>query len=353
MEKETRRVTAFIIAGLLLAVGVGFGVWRVSSPASPSVTDTATADTNISSDSSTTRGAKSASASQRQDSNNDISGDKDEPSSSSRSKKRAHTDKHDPFLAPNAQVYASGPDSGQPTRYYRPDSVGGTDYSDDSGQSGNGNQPDGEVGAGNGSTDIYVEPTPGAGATPAEPGPLTDAPGSTPAPGAGTGVATPAPSTDVPVTTTPGTGTPGTSTPGKTPGQTTKPSTPSRKPASPTRGSRPDRDPEGGWVPSHDDGDDNAGGMPEPTNGGNDGADGTDGGALDGAPIADDTSADTDQATATEGTGVEVPEEPTVDGDRPSEPAPLDNPVADLFDPMSGDSDAVAPSLDTAEPTAG
>lgn len=122
-------------------------------------------------------------------------------------------------------------------------------------------------------------------------------------------------------------------------------------------------------MPSHDDSDDSAGGMPEPTDDGNDGADETDGGALDGAPIADGntdgtdgtdstpitdgTSADTDQATATEGTGVEVPEEPTVDGDQPSEPAPLDNPVADLFDPMSGDSDAVAPSLDTAEPTAG
>ncbi|QNE89071.1 hypothetical protein H0194_08290 [Corynebacterium incognita] len=372
MEKETRRVAAFIVVGLLLAVGVGFGVWRVSSPASPSVTDTATADTNISSDSSTTRAAKSASASQRQDANDDASGDKDEPSSSSGSKKRAHTDKHDPFLAPNAQVYASGPGSGEPTRYYRPDSVGGSDYSDGSGQTGSGNQTGGDVGAGNGSTEIYAEPTPGAGATPAQPGPLTDAPGSAPDPGASTGVTTPAPTsspapgTDVPVTTTPGTGTPGTSTPGTTPGQTTKPNTPSPKPTSPTRVSRPDRDPEGGWVPFRGDGGGSADGMPEPTDDGNDGADGTDGGALDGAPIADgntdgtdstpladDTSADSDQATATEGTGVEVPEEPTVDGDQPSEPAPLDKPVTDLSDPMSGDSDAVAASLNTAEPTAG
>lgn len=41
-KSEKRNVTVFVVAGVLLAGGVGLGVWQVGSPAAPATTDIAT-----------------------------------------------------------------------------------------------------------------------------------------------------------------------------------------------------------------------------------------------------------------------------------------------------------------------
>lgn len=140
-KSEKRNVTVFVVTGVLLAGGVGFGVWQMSSPAAPATTDTATTSVL-----STTRAVDDPSTGENVDEVTEIGPADDlieEASPSGRD---------DPFLAPNA-VLAPAPEDSAPTTTYRPDNVVplSTTYDD---------EPAAPAGAGAFGSEPSPEPTP-------------------------------------------------------------------------------------------------------------------------------------------------------------------------------------------------
>lgn len=120
MKPDSRRVYAFIVAGLIAAAVVGFSVWRMSSPSphyssaadqsattSVSPTHTATEESTISSTEHSPSKKDSAHA----------------PSSTASSGDAKHQQQHnsDPFLAPNAVMHPQA--ATQPTKVYRPENI--------------------------------------------------------------------------------------------------------------------------------------------------------------------------------------------------------------------------------------
>ena len=110
-KSEKRNVTVFVVTGVLLAGGVGLGVWQVSSPTAPATTDIATTSTL-----STTRAADESSTGENADDAPEIGPTDDVIEEASPSLR------DDPFLAPNA-VLSSAPEHSAPTTTYRPDNV--------------------------------------------------------------------------------------------------------------------------------------------------------------------------------------------------------------------------------------
>lgn len=111
VNTEKRRVYLFIAVGLLAAAAVGYGVWRASTPSTPSASDIATATTEVSTNSDTAgqivptpvpeeTGIATESAPQAQ-----------VPASTG-----------DPYLPPNAVVQSAPTDIG-PTVVYRPENI--------------------------------------------------------------------------------------------------------------------------------------------------------------------------------------------------------------------------------------
>lgn len=110
-KSEKRNVTVFVVTGVLLAGGVGLGVWQVSSPAAPTTTDIATTSTL-----STTRAGDSSSTGGNAGRSPEILPE------DTVVEEAAQNVRDDPFLAPNA-VLPSGPEHSAPTTTYRPDNV--------------------------------------------------------------------------------------------------------------------------------------------------------------------------------------------------------------------------------------
>lgn len=111
MNTEKRRVYLFIAVGLLAAAVVGYGVWRASTPSTPSVSDTATATTEVATNSSTAGQIVPTPA-------------PEESGFSTANTPPAPlvTTADDPYLAPNA-VVQSAPTNISPTVVYRPDNI--------------------------------------------------------------------------------------------------------------------------------------------------------------------------------------------------------------------------------------
>lgn len=111
MNTETRRVYAFIGAGLLTAAGVGVGVWRAGTPSTPSASDTATVTAEVSTFAEPAPVAATTPTSGT-------------PATSVEAAAPPVTPPRidDPFLAPHAIVQAV-PSTITPTTVYRPENV--------------------------------------------------------------------------------------------------------------------------------------------------------------------------------------------------------------------------------------
>lgn len=111
VNTEKRRVYLFIAVGLLAAAAVGYGVWRASTPSTPSASDIATVTAEVST-------------------NSDTAGQivpTPDPGESGLSTANtppapAAATADDPYLAPNAVVQSAPTDIG-PTVIYRPDNI--------------------------------------------------------------------------------------------------------------------------------------------------------------------------------------------------------------------------------------
>lgn len=112
MNSEARRVYAFIGAGLIVAVFVGIGVWRLGSPESPTSSNEALV-TNVATTESTTSG-QAPTSSKPHEQNYSREQDREE--------ERINALPDDPFLAPNAVVNPPQRSTG-PTAFYRPDNL--------------------------------------------------------------------------------------------------------------------------------------------------------------------------------------------------------------------------------------
>lgn len=111
MKAETRRVYLFIVAGLLAAAAVGYGVWQASTPTTPSASDIATQTPEVATISKQTELPQ-------------VTTPSDDPEMSTEAAAQAPTPPlaDDPFLAPHAIVQAV-PSSIAPTTVYRPENV--------------------------------------------------------------------------------------------------------------------------------------------------------------------------------------------------------------------------------------
>lgn len=120
MRSDTRGVTLFIATGLVSAAGVGFGVWRISAPAAPSFSDTATAQV----DESTAARHTPRQAETTRRSTGVLPTGTTEPAVPVPTPTLSPDGggKVDPYLAPHAVVHPA-PTSVPPTVVYRPDNV--------------------------------------------------------------------------------------------------------------------------------------------------------------------------------------------------------------------------------------
>lgn len=112
MNSEARRVYAFIGAGLIVAVFVGIGVWRLGSPETPTPSSEALVTNVATTESSTSRQAPAASDPREQTSSRETE----------REEESINALPDDPFLAPNAVVNPPQRSTG-PTAFYRPDNL--------------------------------------------------------------------------------------------------------------------------------------------------------------------------------------------------------------------------------------
>lgn len=115
MKADTRRVLAFILAGLILAIGVGVAVWRAGAPGaaptagtSPDMSQTAN---EVSGSSTAPRGARA-----------NVKPAPSSPAAADRSGRDVALATDDPFLAPHAVVNTSRRQA-DPTRWFRPGNI--------------------------------------------------------------------------------------------------------------------------------------------------------------------------------------------------------------------------------------
>lgn len=111
VNTEKRRVYLFIAVGLLTAAAVGYGVWRASTPSTPSASDIATATAEVSTNSDTAGQIVPTPAPEE----SGISTESTPPAP-------AVVATDDPYLAPNAVVQSAPTDIG-PTVVYRPENI--------------------------------------------------------------------------------------------------------------------------------------------------------------------------------------------------------------------------------------
>lgn len=170
VNTEKRRVYLFIAVGLLAAAAVGYGVWRASTPSTPSASDIATATAEVSTNSDTAGQIVPTPAPEE----SGISTESTPPAPVV-----AATD--DPYLAPNA-VVQSAPTDISPTVVYRPENIMDTPATTEP-ATGQPTPTPTSTGAGT----VSGSPgTTGAPTTPPEPGqtqPTTTPQAPTPAPG--------------------------------------------------------------------------------------------------------------------------------------------------------------------------
>lgn len=115
MKADTRRVLAFILAGLILAIGVGVAVWRAGAPGavptagtSPEISQTAEKATGSS---TAPRGTRA-----------NVKSTPNSPAAADRSGRDVALATDDPFLAPHAVVNTSRRQA-DPTRWFRPGNI--------------------------------------------------------------------------------------------------------------------------------------------------------------------------------------------------------------------------------------
>ncbi|RSZ61831.1 hypothetical protein EAH68_11220 [Corynebacterium hylobatis] len=111
VNTEKRRVYLFIAVGLLAAAAVGYGVWRASTPSTPSASDIATVTAEVSTNSDTA--GQIAPTPDPGESRISTANTAPAP---------AAAPADDPYLAPNAVVQAAPTDIG-PTVIYRPENI--------------------------------------------------------------------------------------------------------------------------------------------------------------------------------------------------------------------------------------
>ncbi|MFC6147566.1 hypothetical protein [Corynebacterium nasicanis] len=111
MNTEARRVYIFIVVGLLAAAAIGYGVWRASTPATPSASDIATQTPEVATISEHTQLPQVTTPSPEPDTSTEAAAQTPAPPRND-----------DPFLAPHALVQAV-PSVIAPTTVYRPENV--------------------------------------------------------------------------------------------------------------------------------------------------------------------------------------------------------------------------------------
>ena len=117
MKPDARRVYVFIALGLLFALFVGYGVWRVSTPDTVASHSTSESVTQVGeTESQSKHTSQTTTTSSHPHSKHSSKSHKD-----SSSRKRAAALKNDPFLAPNA--FTGSASNTGPTLVYRPENL--------------------------------------------------------------------------------------------------------------------------------------------------------------------------------------------------------------------------------------
>ncbi|MBM0261322.1 hypothetical protein [Corynebacterium macginleyi] len=173
MEPDSRRVYVFIVLGLIAAVVVGLGVWRMSTPSARYSNAANNLPTSTATSEHTSTEKSTTSTSHRKPSR-----EKPSPTkvfSDARDADHKHPESTDPYLAPNAVTHRSA--TNRPTKVYRPGNVAAPDASANNAPSNQGEQSPQN---GNGASTLQPVPDQPTPSSPAPfPAPSEELPGQT------------------------------------------------------------------------------------------------------------------------------------------------------------------------------